>query len=177
MEIRLPTPDEAPALFALVDGNRARLRQWLHWLDDHASLDDTRRHIDHFVRLYEVREAFHLAVFDDGVICGMVSLQNVDWLNRKASVGYWLGEAWLGRGLMTKVCGTLIDFAFDELDLNRLEIHCAVANHRSKRIPQHFGFTLEGVMREAEWLYDHWVDHDMYALLARDYKRARSTTG
>lgn len=168
MEIRLPRIDEAPAFFALVEANRPRLKQWLHWLDDHVSLDDTRRHIDHFARLYETREAFHLGVFDAAQMCGMVSLQNIDWLNRKASLGYWLGEQWLGRGLMTQVCGTLIDYAFDELELNRLEILCATGNHRSKRIPAHFGFRLEGVMREAEWLYDHWVDQELHALLRRD---------
>ena len=168
MEIRLLRTDEAPAFFALVDTNRARLRQWLHWLDDHVSMEDTRRHIAHFARLHEARAAFHLGVFHAGEICGMVSLQNVDWLNRRGSIGYWLGDEWLGRGLMTKVCGTLIEFAFDELELNRLEIHCATGNVRSKRIPQHFGFRLEGVMREAEWLYDHWVDHELYALLKAD---------
>ena len=170
LEIRLLRLDEAEALFALVEANRARLKRWLHWLDDHRTIEDTRRHITHFVHWHEAREAFHLGVFVDGAIAGMVSLQQVDWLNRKASLGYWLGQHWQGRGLMTQVCRTLIGFAFDELDLHRLEIHCAVGNRRSKRIPRQFGFVLEGVLRDAEWLYDHWVDHELYALLRDEYE-------
>ncbi|MEN1761147.1 GNAT family protein [Anoxynatronum sibiricum] len=54
--------------------------------------------------------------------------------------------------------------------LNRVEIRCATGNHKSRAIPQQLRFVAEGVLREAEWLYDHYVDHVVYAMLASEWK-------
>ena len=84
------------------------------------------------------------------------------------ALGYWLGEEFQGRGLVTAACRRLVAHSFDVLRLHRVEIRCAVENHRSRAIPERLGFRLEGRFREAEWLYDHWVDHAVYALLTTD---------
>ena len=55
------------------------------------------------------------------------------------------------------------------MGLHRVEIRCAIDNHRSRAVPHRLGFRLEGQMREAEWLYNHWVDHAVYAGLATDH--------
>lgn len=69
---------------------------------------------------------------------------------------------------MTASCRALINRAFGELDLHRVMILCATENRRSRAIPERLGFTLEGVAREAEWLYDHFVDLAIYGLLRTD---------
>ena len=70
---------------------------------------------------------------------------------------------------MTISCRVVIDYAFTTLNLNRLVITCASENKRSQGIPQRLGFNHEGTMLEAEWLYDHFVDHEIYALVRRDW--------
>jgi len=89
--------------------------------------------------------------------------------NRSTSIGYWLGERFQGSGVMTKSCKALIEYAFRELKLNRVEIRCAEKNLRSRAIPERLGFVNEGMIREAEWLYDHFVDHVVYGVLAREW--------
>jgi ribosomal-protein-serine acetyltransferase len=54
--------------------------------------------------------------------------------------------------------------------LHRLEVRCAVANARSRAIPERLGFRLEGTIREAEWLYDRFVDHAVYGLLEAEWR-------
>src|SRR3712207_8983550 len=49
--------------------------------------------------------------------------------------------------------------SFLELGLNRVSIACATENKKSCAIPERLGFRREGVQRQAEWLYDHFVDH------------------
>jgi ribosomal-protein-serine acetyltransferase len=71
---------------------------------------------------------------------------------------------------MTKACRTLITYAFTELALNKVEIHGATENIRSCAIPKRLGFTQEGILRDAEWLYDHYVDTVIYGLLAREWQ-------
>lgn len=64
----------------------------------------------------------------------------------------------------------LTEFAFDALNLHRVSIAAAVENQKSRAIPERLGFRFEGVMREAEWLYDCFVDHALYARLRTDSK-------
>jgi ribosomal-protein-serine acetyltransferase len=83
-------------------------------------------------------------------------------------MGYWLDAAHQGKGIMTAACREMIKHAFQELDLHRVVIACATENLRSRAIPERLGFKLEGVARQSEWLYDHFVDHAIYALLRPD---------
>lgn len=74
-----------------------------------------------------------------------------------------------GKGLMTKACETLVRHAFEDLGLNRVEIRAAVDNRKSRAIPERLGFQQEGVLRDAEWLYDRYADLVVYAMLAKDW--------
>ena len=65
-------------------------------------------------------------------------------------------------------------FAFAQEQLNRVAIPVAVENAKSRAIPERRGFTSEGIRREAEWLYDHFVDHVMYAMLSADWVLPRA---
>ena len=71
---------------------------------------------------------------------------------------------------MTNACRTLVTYAFHEWGLNKVEIHCAVGNIRSRAIPTRLGFTQEGSLREAEWVNDHFVDLVIYGMLAREWQ-------
>lgn len=70
---------------------------------------------------------------------------------------------------MTRVTQALIDHAFTDLDFNRVEIRAAFENTKSRSIPERLGFKQEGQIRQAEWLYDHYVDHVIYGMLASDW--------
>ncbi|MFK3938558.1 GNAT family N-acetyltransferase [Alkalihalobacillus sp. NPDC078783] len=72
---------------------------------------------------------------------------------------------------MTAVVKELIHYAFNELELNRVEIRVAVHNSRSQSIPKRLGFVNEGCIRQAEKLYDQYVDHTLYGLLKTEWKQ------
>lgn len=63
----------------------------------------------------------------------------INWSNKTAYIGYWLGEEFQGNGIMTKVAKTLTDYAFNELNLNKVEIRAAVENEKSRAIPERLG--------------------------------------
>jgi ribosomal-protein-serine acetyltransferase len=65
----------------------------------------------------------------------------------------------------------LVEHAFGELDLNRVVISCATENKKSCAIPERLGFRQEGIQRQAEWLYDRFVDHAVYATLASAWRK------
>jgi ribosomal-protein-serine acetyltransferase len=88
-----------------------------------------------------------------------------------ASLGYWLAEAHQGRGLMTKSVSELVDHAFDEWHLNRVEIQAGIGNRKSRAIPERLGFQRDGVLREYERVGDRYIDMVVYSLLARERQR------
>ncbi len=161
---------DADELFALTDANRGYLRQWLPWLDSVRRVDDTRTFIRAARDQAARNDGVQLALTVDGRIAGVVGHHHVDWRNRSTSLGYWIGEQYQGRGLTTAACRALITRAFDAARINRVEIRCASGNHRSRAVPVRLGLREEGLLRDAEWLYDHFVDHVVYAALAREWQ-------
>jgi ribosomal-protein-serine acetyltransferase len=161
----------ADALFALVEANRTYLRERLPWLDANTSAGDTHNFIKSSLDQFANNQGFQAGIFFRDQLVGVIGYHQIDWAHRSASLGYWLAEAVQGQGIMTKACRFLVDYAFAELKLNRVEIRCATGNHKSRAIPERLGFKLEGTVRQAEWLYDHFVDHAVYGLLAGEWPR------
>ena len=169
IELRLLEERHAEMLFALVDANRAYLRQWLPWLDANRDVEASRAFIRSCLQQFADNKGYQAGVWVADELAGMLGFHAIDRTNRSAMIGYWLAAGYQGRGIMTRACRALVDQAFDELGLNRVVIRCATGNTRSCAIPERLGFTHEGVKRQAEWLYDHFVDHNVYAMLAEDW--------
>ena len=64
----------------------------------------------------------------------------------------------------------MLDYLFNELRLERMEIRCATGNTRSCAIPERLGFTREGVLRHGEWVNDRWVDLVVWGMLQEDWR-------
>ncbi len=169
-ELKVMKPEHDQALFALVDSNREHLQEWLPWVDRQKSLEDCQAFLKSLEEHFANNKAMHCGVWQDGQLAGVVGMDRIDWPNKTAEIGYWIGKGFEGKGLVTRCCRFLVEFAFRELKLNRLEIRCAPGNLRSRGIPERLNFSIEGRLKQAEWLYDHYEDHIFYALLADEWE-------
>jgi ribosomal-protein-serine acetyltransferase len=177
IELRQFALDDAESLFAVVERNRLYLREWLPWVDFTESAEDIRRFIQRALNQYEANQGPQTAIVIDGRIAGSVGCHPIDWPNKHCSIGYWIEPERQGRGLMTQCCAALIDYLFDELMLHRVTIQCGTGNMRSCAIPERLGFTREGVMRQAEWVNDRWVDLVVWGMLKHDWANRRPGAG
>src|SRR5215212_9779858 len=125
-KLRLIEPRHAEQLDALIEQNRAHIREWAAWLKDDRTIENTRAFIERNLRQLAANEGFTVPVWYRGQMAGHVGYNYLDWADRKAEIGYWLGAQFQGRGLITKSCRVLISHAFDGLKLNRVEVQCAV---------------------------------------------------
>ncbi len=166
LTLRIPRIEDASALFRLVDRNRAHLRRFLGWLDSNQSEADSLAFIEREHTRIKRQEAFTLAIWHNESIVGLVGLHDIDQLNRSASVGYWLGEAFQGKGIMTRSVDALVNHGFKSMALHRIEIECAVENKRSQQIPLALGFKKEGTLKETIWHYGAYFDAHVYGLIA-----------
>ena len=169
-ELRPLEERHAEALFAAVDANRAHLRRWLPWLDANASAEDSRAFVRSSLARFARGDGFDAGVFVGGEIAGVAGLHFVNRAHRSTEIGYWLAARFEGRGLVTRACEALIEHAFLELGLNRVALACATGHARSCAVAERLGFAFEGVTRDAEWLYDRFVDHRRYGLLEREWR-------
>jgi len=174
LKLRLLRPEEAPIVAKAIDANRAFLRRWLPWVDDSRDSSDTAKHLDFWWHGYSRGTGFSLGIFEAGRFGGIVGFHGFDVVNRITSLGYWLAEDFNGRGVMTRCVVRLLDYAVFERNMNRIFIRCATGNRASRAIPERLGFLHEGTQRESEWLYDHYVDLELYSILAREWQVTRT---
>jgi ribosomal-protein-serine acetyltransferase len=167
--LRLLEESDADEMFALTDRNRAHLAPWMPWLPGTRSPEDSLGFIRLTRRQIADNDGWQAAIIRDDAIVGVVGYHRVDWGNRATSIGYWLSADAQGRGTITEAARALVDHAFGAWDLERVEIVAAVANARSRAIPERLGFTHEGVRRRAERVGGRWLDHAVYAMLAADW--------
>lgn len=160
---------EDEALFALTEQNRGYLRQWLPFIDDTKSIEDTRNYLYFCKNEYERSQIINAGIWYEGQLVGCIGYSEINRFNRFAKIGYWLSEQMQGKGIMTQACGAIVRYGFQELNLNRLEIRVATKNQRSQAIPKRLGFVYEGVIRQTEWLYDYFVDHMVFGMLREEF--------
>jgi len=156
VELRQLAPRHAPALYSLVDANRSYLRKWLPWLDSNREVQDTRRFINLSRRTFAENKGIGTGIWYSEMLVGVVGLIDIDSPGGAASIGYWISEEYQGRGIVTRAVRALLDYAFQDLDLHRVEIRCASGNTGSQGIPDRLGFKKEGTLRAAERLYDRY---------------------
>jgi len=169
VELSLVQESHAPALFALVDRNRAHLRQWLPWVDGTRQESDTLQFIQAQMEQFASNAGFAAIIWENGQIAGTIGTHQIDWAHRRVELGYSLAAEFQGRGLITDSCRVLLKYLFTEMQLNRIEILCAVGNTKSTAVPKRLGFTYEGTLREAQLLNGQFMDLEVYSMLQREF--------
>jgi len=170
-ELRLLEVRHSESLFILTDESRTYLREWLPWVDFTKTISDSKQFIEGTLQQFSSNNGFQAGIWYKGKLAGVVGLHKINWANRSTSIGYWLGEGFQGKGLMTNAVKAVIEYCFSELKLNRIEIRVATENDKSIAIPKRLGFQEEGCLRDAEWLYNKFVDHYVFGLTKEDYDK------
>jgi ribosomal-protein-serine acetyltransferase len=162
--------DDAPVLFNLVENNRSYLREWVPWVDTNVSIEASKAFIQSIREQHELNLGFQCGMWFYNQLVGVIGFQRIDWMNRNVEIGYWIDAEHQGLGIVTKSCQTLVDYAFNEYQLNRVQIRCATENKKSCTIIERLGFIKEGITRQSEFLYDHYVDLCIYGMTADEWK-------
>ncbi|MCQ4090364.1 GNAT family N-acetyltransferase [Exiguobacterium sp. LL15] len=164
----------AEGLFALVDANRAHLREWLGWVDGTTETSTYQESvIPAWLQQFADGNGFTCGIYLEDELVGTIGLHEINQHLGQTSLGYYLGEKDLRKGVMTDVVRFVTNYCFETLGLNRVVIECATGNVRSRRIPERLGFTEEGILRDAEKLYGTYHDIQVYAMLRRDWTKTQ----
>jgi len=111
--------------------------------------------------------AFHIfeKVATGEVFAGGLTISNVRRrAAQHANLGYWMGESFAGRGLMTEAVGLILPFFFDHLGLHRLHAAFLPHNRASRRVLEKNGFSEEGYAPNYLQIDGKWADHVLFGL-------------
>ena len=164
IELRYSHVRHARPLFALVQESREHLARFLRWPDRVRTAGDMREHLRADQRRLGAGDRVDTLIWYRGRLAGGLSLTLVD--GHHGDIGYWLGKAFTGRGIMTRAVRALVDYGFRERLLHRITIRCATDNPRSSAIARRLGFEREVTQRQVNWMRDHYATLDVYSMRA-----------
>ncbi|MES1261569.1 MAG: GNAT family protein [Acidobacteriota bacterium] len=170
LRLRPVSPAQVEIWFSVIARNKARLGRWLPWAALDFTLADIRRFLEDRERENASCASLTTGIWRAEVLCGSIGLHKIDKWHRSSSIGYWLDGANEGKGVMTDACRAMVTEGFRSYGLYRIEIRCATGNERSCAIPRRLGFVEEGILRQAEYLGDRWVDLRVFSMLEQDWR-------
>ncbi len=169
--LRAWLPDDAAQLWGLTNRQRENLGRWLGWPDETRSIDDAERFVAYTRDAMAKGTGCDLALVVAGRFAGGMGLSEIHRGSQRGTLGYWLSRHYAGQGLMTSAGRVLIAYAFEELELQRLELWTMSGNVRSRRLAERLGFSLEGILRQRKYHRGRLHDRVVYGLVREDWWR------
>jgi ribosomal-protein-serine acetyltransferase len=160
----------AEMIFETIDRDRNYLRAWLPFVDQTRKLSDTKEFIQELNRSGNKQYDYVYTIWYKNNFAGLAGFKDTDAVNKKTEIGYWLAQPMQKKGIATRTVKKLVDFAFRNLNLNRIQIKVAKGNQRSSAIPKKLGFTFEGVEREGEFHSSRYADLEIFSYLRTDWR-------
>jgi ribosomal-protein-alanine N-acetyltransferase len=139
------------------------------WAQDETSRGSYRYKLRRYAEDARDDKAHALFVFrdEDDALVGGVTISNIRrGVAQMASLGYWAGERFAGNGYTTAAVRAVVRYAFEDLDLHRVEAACQPDNAPSQRVLDKAGFTREGSARAYLKINGKWRDHLLFGIVS-----------
>ena len=167
--LRAPQMSDYSEWTTLREASRGFLTPWEPtWPTDDLSRAAFRRRLRRYAEDQRTDSSYAFLLFrkSDEALVGGLTLANIRrGVAQAGSLGYWIGEPFARRGLMSGAVQALVPFSFSSLRLHRLEAACIPSNAGSIRLLERAGFEREGYAREYLCINGLWQDHLLFARL------------
>lgn len=143
------------------------------WCHPDYSLADTQAWVEKQITSFEEGDEFHFVIVsnENGIDCivGGCGLNGIQRENRLANLGYWVRSSHARQGIATQATQRIADWAFQNTELERLEILVSIGNHPSLRVAAKAGAVWEGVLRGRLRLHDKLHDAVMFSIMRGEH--------
>ncbi|MDR0419340.1 MAG: GNAT family N-acetyltransferase [Prevotellaceae bacterium] len=108
-------------------------------------------------------------IYYQNAFAGLIGFKGTDYVHSKTEIGYWIRQQFQGKGIISKSCKVLVDYAFNEMKINRIQLYIVEANAKSAKVGERLGFKHEGTKRDGEKLVSGFTNVMVFSLLRREY--------
>ncbi|AZB42268.1 N-acetyltransferase [Bacillus sp. FJAT-42376] len=166
--LRYFTLEDAPERLRLQKDNRAFFERFSMDRDESFYTEDEQRKL--IAQQIEGREndsEYHFGIYTkDEVLIGTINLFFVArGALQSGFIGYFLDERYNGKGYTTEAVKLMVNYAFEELKLHRIEAGVMPHNIGSIRVLMKAGFHKEGLARKNVKINGRWEDHELLAIV------------
>lgn len=163
---------DSDAMYRAVRESIPQLSRWLSWAKPDFTRQESKAYIRTRVSAWSLGTTYAFAVthFDDGTFLGSCSISHIHHAYRFANLGYWIRSSQTSNGYATTAARLAACFAFEQLNLIRMEIVVAVGNEASLRVAEKTGARREGTLRNRIIIHDDIYDAVMYSLIPADLR-------
>ncbi|MEK5331218.1 MULTISPECIES: GNAT family N-acetyltransferase [unclassified Lysinibacillus] len=135
---------------------------------EYYTVDAQYKKIQESLYLMNSKREYTFGIYELGTnnLIGHISLYAIKRLPySSAFVGYAMDEIYVGKGIVSEAVELVVQFAFEQIGLHRVEAYVSTENNASIRVLEKSGFQREGLLRKLLYINGQWVDHYMYARL------------
>lgn len=164
IDIKILTPDDSEVLLSYYLRNREYLSGFEpHREDTFYSEEVQRQSLITNYKQFLKEEGAHFGIYKNGKLIGRIRLYNVVYgVFKSGFIGYSIDEAYQGKGYMKEAVNLVIEYAFEDLGLHRIEASTLVENIKSQRVLKGCGFEELGVSKEYLYINGKWRDHVIF---------------
>lgn len=142
------------------------------------TLDEQKKRFEPNQQRFREFVNFEIWHKEDKIPLGRIGLGHIDWVNGWANAFIWIGEKnYWGKNIGTEATELLLDYAFKELNLNKVHGGVAIENTGSWSVAENLGFTLEGIEREAMYADGKYLDNKKYCIFKEEWLSRKKKGG
>ncbi len=180
LTLRAPVHGDYRAWAALRAASQDFLTPWEPtWAPDHLTRKSFTNRVYWASRSIAAGTALPLFLIrrEDQALLGAITLDNIRrGPSQAGTTGYWIGAPFARQGYMREALEAVVHYAFNDLDLSRLEAGCLPENAASRGVLEKVGYKYEGVAQSYLQINGRWRNHVLYANLRSD-RRGRTSVG
>jgi ribosomal-protein-serine acetyltransferase len=165
--------NDASAILEAVMESGDDLKPWMSWYHEGFSLQDSRSWVEFCLKAWQGNSEYNFVITDieSRIVLGGCGLNHINHTDKLANLGYWVRTSFKGRDAATTTARLLARFAFDDIELNRVEIVVAIGNKASGRVAVKAGAKKEGVLRNRLALPSALHDAFLFSMIPEDLNK------
>ena len=152
--------------------SKGELSKWLPWCDDNYSIEDTKNWIKNIVpEIWQSKKGCEFIIVDseNNKVVGGCCLERIDWIKKEASIGYWIRTSETKKGIATNACHFLINFGFNNLNLEKVKIIPSIENIASKKVADKLPYDSIEIVKNGFKIREHLSDALVYSITKESY--------
>ncbi len=158
------------AMYQAVAESIPEVSRWLPWCHVGYSQTETEAFIESCITAWAQQTHFPLAIFEaqSGRYLGGSGVNHIDRQNRQGAIGYWIRTSAARRGVASRAVRLVARFAFESLQISRIEIFARPENVASRRVAEKAGAKFETIARNR--IVQHGIPYDaaLYSIIPAD---------